>query len=95
MSLSLPSAGNTLSISKQVTVRCAQASIVYALRGIVYYANTHFTSQIVTTDGDIWYDDGIVTGSQMLYNGKLAEMSEMDLCNCKEGIATLSIYSKE
>ncbi|KZP02118.1 hypothetical protein FIBSPDRAFT_718090, partial [Athelia psychrophila] len=80
--------------SKQIKMRCEQENILYALRGIVYYANAHFTSQTVTADGDMGYHDGIVTGGRVLRNGKLAEMSELDLLNCKGGTATLLVYSR-
>ena len=34
------------------------------LRGIFYHGNDHFTSKIVTTDGILWFNDGISTGQK-------------------------------
>lgn len=95
LSLSLPSEDNVISISKQITVKCEHEDVLYVLKGIVYYANAHFTSQIVTANGDVWYHDGIGTGGEILYDGKLAEMSELDLLHRKGGNATLSVYSRQ
>jgi hypothetical protein len=35
----------------------------YAIRGIIYLTNHHFTSRLVKPNGALWYHDGILTGS--------------------------------
>ena len=33
---------------------------IYALAAVVYYAHEHFTSQIITCNGQVWFYDGMV-----------------------------------
>ncbi|KAJ6501356.1 hypothetical protein DFH09DRAFT_944726 [Mycena vulgaris] len=39
----------------------------FALRGIIYAGNNHFTSRIIKEDGSVWYHDGISTGNKCEY----------------------------
>src|SRR5437016_2389015 len=36
------------------------------LAGVVYYGQHHFTGQIILSDGQIWFYDGIDTGRNMI-----------------------------
>ena len=42
----------------------------YNLRGIVYYNDQHFTSRFVTGTGMIWFHDGMLTGSSLIYESQ-------------------------
>ena len=42
---------NIISIDSQVST--------YTLLAVIYYTDQHFTAQIVTHDGRIWYCDGL------------------------------------
>ena len=42
------------------------------LAGVVYYGQHHFTAQIILSDGQVWFYDGIEsidTGRNLIYNG--------------------------
>jgi hypothetical protein len=41
------------------------------LAGVVYYGQHHFTAQIILSDGQIWFYDGIDTGRNLIYNGSI------------------------
>ena len=47
----------------------------YRLCGIIYYGSFHFTSRIITTHGDIWYNDGMVTKEKCSYEGNIRNAS--------------------
>ncbi|KAF8230308.1 hypothetical protein L208DRAFT_1282563, partial [Tricholoma matsutake] len=39
----------------------------YYLRGIIYYVAEHFTAQVITGSGMVWYHDGLLTGWSLVY----------------------------
>ena len=39
----------------------------YNLRGVVYFSCDHFTSRVIAKNGMIWYHDGLLTGSRLIY----------------------------
>ncbi|KAJ7085896.1 hypothetical protein C8R44DRAFT_542589, partial [Mycena epipterygia] len=43
----------------------------YALRGVIYGGENHFTSRIVKPNGDMWYHDGIETGKNTVFQGSM------------------------
>ena len=47
---------------------------VLKLRGIVYHGNNHFTSRIISSEGHIWFHDGMSTGSTCEDDGYLHTM---------------------
>jgi hypothetical protein len=63
------------------------------LRGIIYYGTFHFTAHIISTDGTIWYHDGMTTGNTTEKEGKLNNMEHKSLINCKGKDITLAIYA--
>ena len=41
----------------------------WSLQGAIYQGNSHFTCQIIDAAGDVWYHDGIETGSHCAWRG--------------------------
>jgi hypothetical protein len=62
----------------------------YELAGIVYYRDEHFVSNIITADKQLWYYDGLTTGSQLVYSGSL--LSCPRLTTCRGGLASAAFY---
>jgi hypothetical protein len=61
------------SLSSVVLIPCGESlagRVRYNLRGIIYYENQHFTSRFVTGTGMIWFHDGMLTGSSLIYEGQ-------------------------
>ena len=59
------------SLSPILWITCGETGRVrYNLRGIVYYNDQHFTSRFVTGSGMIWFHDGILTGSSLIYESQ-------------------------
>jgi Helitron helicase-like domain at N-terminus/PIF1-like helicase len=59
------------SLSSVLWITCGETGrVCYNLRGIVYYNNQHFTSRFVTGTGMIWFHDGLLTGTSLIYEGQ-------------------------
>ncbi|KAK6980534.1 hypothetical protein R3P38DRAFT_2747018 [Favolaschia claudopus] len=43
----------------------------YQLSGVVYGGRKHYTCRVVCKNGDLWYNDGIETGQDSVYEGVL------------------------
>lgn len=61
----------------------------YALKGILYYANFHFTSRFITHHNVVWYHDGI----HALNEGPLDALENLSRRNAFETV-TAVIYAK-
>jgi hypothetical protein len=62
----------------------------YDLAGVVYYRDEHFVSNIITADKQLWFYDGLTTGSQLVYSGSL--LSCPQLTTCRGGSASAAFY---
>ncbi len=54
---------------------------MYKLKGIIYFGGAHFTSRVINQSGELWYHDGIATGRNCIYNGKVREIQNHELLN--------------
>ena len=64
------------------------------LRGIVYHGDNHFTSRIISPEGDIWFHDGMTTKGSCESDGHLNTTSDRQLKNCKEKRLVLAVYAE-
>jgi hypothetical protein len=69
-------------------------STVLYLRGIVYHGAFHFTSRIISSEGDIWFNDGRTTGKTSEEDGHLSHTSDSRLRTCRERDLVLAIYAQ-
>jgi hypothetical protein len=69
----------------------------YALAAVIYYAHEHFTSQIITRDGRVWFYDGMAIARQnnmaLEYVGSINDMS-FDMQSGRDGSPSMAIYSR-
>ena len=69
----------------------------YTLLAVVYYADQHFTTQIITHDGRIWYYDGLALKNPNV-QPTLEEVGSIhrrpDLQSCQGGQATAVVYAR-
>jgi hypothetical protein len=62
------------------------------LAGVVYYGQHHFTSQIILSDGQIWFHDGIDTGRNLIYSSSVnSNPPNMSHCRGKQAVATIYV----
>ena len=67
----------------------------YNLAGVMYFkpGESHFVSNIVTEDNQVWYYDGLINGGQMVYTRPLGADPAI-ISNCRGGSAVLAFYVK-
>ncbi|KAJ7310828.1 hypothetical protein DFH08DRAFT_667300, partial [Mycena albidolilacea] len=46
-------------------------TVRYALRGVIYSGENHFTARVIKDNGAVWYHDGIETGSTTIAEGSI------------------------
>jgi hypothetical protein len=56
----------------------------YNLRGVVYHGKFHFTSRLIKPNGQVWYHDGILTGSKCMQDGILGALPPDYLNTCTD-----------
>ena len=69
---------------------------LYMLAAVIYYANSHFTAQIITHDGRVWFYDGMQIIDPNIqptleYVGTIH--SQIDMRVCRGGEASALIYA--
>ena len=50
-------------------------TVVPDVRGLIYHGDFHFTSHIIGSDSNVWYNDGITTGSTCENEGDFDKLS--------------------
>jgi len=67
--------------------------IRYYLRGLLYFGNFHFTSRIISAEGDVWYHDGM-DSRESKSQGHSKFMKDPDWQTCHGRKLVMSIYVK-
>ena len=81
-----------MQIDHSFTIMVEANNISYTLCGVMYYGDSHFTSQIIQANGMVWFHDGIATGESMRYDGTLDSLiDDLTLCRSKTAIAAVYI----
>jgi len=62
-----------LTINCLIHITCREGhQVAYNLKGVIYYANQHFTACVVTGTGQTWFHDSMFTGNSLLYDSEFA-----------------------
>ena len=67
---------NSILFDQFLTLSQSQNRYGYALRGVTYFVDKHFTARLIKPDGHVWYNDGIKTGSKPMTPGLIARARE-------------------
>ncbi|KDR67913.1 hypothetical protein GALMADRAFT_79064, partial [Galerina marginata CBS 339.88] len=79
-------------ISKYIKIENQDKSTTrLSLKGIIYSGSNHFTSRFIVNN-EIWYHDGISTGSKCIKEGHLDDFEGDLLFKCKKKEAVVVIY---
>jgi hypothetical protein len=62
----------------------------FRLQDIIYYGENHYTSRIIF-NRQLWFHDGISTGTNMIYDGQL--QSHTSLTHCRGKQACVAFYT--
>jgi len=61
-----------LKVTPAIDVSKNGRKVRYHLKGIIYYGGYHFTARVVTSQGDVWYHDGMTIARECKYEGKFS-----------------------
>lgn len=75
----------TILIDPAINLLIGETRQRYALRGIIYGGENHFTSRIVRPNGEMWYHDGIETGHTTVNEGSIHSLEADYLNTCDRG----------
>jgi hypothetical protein len=64
-------------------IKVSGTPIRYALRGVIYSGQNHFTARIIRENGAIWYHDGIETGATTISEGSVHAQNSSFLNTCR------------
>jgi hypothetical protein len=80
--------------SHEIKFKTDEETIILHLRGIIYHGENHFTSRIISSEGHIWYHDGITTGSTCNSDGHLKTTTDNLLRHCQKKQLVMAIYAQ-
>lgn len=81
---------NQLGINAALSVRVGNEDFLYDLKGVIYFLGAHFTSRIVTPDGQVWFYDGLVS-EVARFEGCIGDIG--NLGKAGERTASVAIYA--
>ncbi|KIJ50755.1 hypothetical protein M422DRAFT_159439 [Sphaerobolus stellatus SS14] len=64
------------------------------LGGIIYFGGSHFVSRIFSKENGVYFNDGLSTGRQCIYEGSFMNLSPQDLWIKDNKKAVTVIYYK-
>jgi hypothetical protein len=73
----------TIRFDTALHIKVSGNSVRYALRGVIYSGQNHFTARIVKEDGAMWYYDGIETGTTTISEGSVHTQNSSFLNTCR------------
>jgi hypothetical protein len=88
-----------ININNTFKISLENSDHTYTLAAVIYYADQHFTAQIITRDGRIWFYDGMKFTNPNIrpcleHVGFIHSQSSLNLNKCKGGNACAAIYSR-
>jgi len=87
---------NSKKIKISKTLKFVQDSepVILEVRGLIYHGDFHFTSRIIGNDNNVWYHDGMTTGSTCKNEGDFDSFSTKKLSKCKGKRLLLVVYAR-
>ena len=81
-----------LHISLLINIQLHNEHHSMRLAGVVYYVQHHLKAQIVSSDGQIWFYDGVDTGRNLIYSGSVnSNPPNMSHCRGKQVVAAVYV----
>jgi hypothetical protein len=81
-----------LRINSLIDIQLQNVQHRLRLAGVVYYGQHHFTAQIILSDGQVWFYDGIETGRNLIYNGSInSNPPSISCCKGKQAVAAIYV----
>ena len=83
-----------LEINKSFLLNKDGIQYLFKLKGVIYFSQNHFTSRIITRNGQIWFHDGMTLQHSMRYEGLLDTELCPNIFYSNNGNAVLAIYTQ-
>ena len=64
-------------LTAYVTIGDSSRKVTYKLRGLIYWDKSHFTCRMIGKASEVYYNDGITTGTSSIHEGKLSEIKDL------------------
>ena len=61
-------------ITAQVSIVEKSDKVTYKVGGLIYWDKSHFTCRMLGKTGEVYYNDGMTTGTTCLHERKLSEI---------------------
>ena len=68
-------------------------TVVLDVRGLIYYGDFHLASQIIGSDGNVWYHDGMTTRNICENERDFDSFPTKKLLKCKRNSLLLVVYA--
>lgn len=81
-------------VSLHVSVKHIVSNRILHLRGVIYFADSHFTARVVTVDHNVLFYDGAQNNGTPTFDGKLMTIDQKDWTSRNGTVAVMAIYSK-
>jgi hypothetical protein len=65
---------------------------LYTLRGLAYHGSNHFTCRVVDPQGQVWYNDGAITGNSSTLEGNLNASSNLTWLQKAHGKTLIYVF---
>ena len=69
-------------------------TVVLDVRGLIYHGCFYFTSCIIGNDNNVWYHDGMTTGSSCKNEGDFDSFSTKKMLKCRRKRLILVVYAR-
>ena len=66
----------------------------WAWEGSFYQGHNHFTLRVFSSEGKVWFHDGIMTKNKCIADGQLDDKSKNDLRYYQDQELVLAVYSQ-
>jgi hypothetical protein len=83
-----------MKLSRKIKFVDNDKTTALSLRGIIYHGDFHFTSRIVSSDGSVWFHDGMTSAHTTVLDGNIDDLGSQELSVCKGKKLVLALYSQ-
>jgi hypothetical protein len=84
-----------LDIQKSIQLTVAKQKTNFSLRGMIYFGGYHFTSRVISLEGNVWYNDGMITGRRCIQGGNFDTLTNENMRKYRGRGLRYSIYTKQ
>jgi hypothetical protein len=82
--------------SVKISIKFKLNNVLFKLRGIVYHGDYHYTARLMSSDGSVWYHDGMNNGNLTSAEGNFQSGFKRSTLNtCKGKNVCILVYNQD